>query len=160
MEYEELRSVLAVTQHQLNSALTYCHNPNHYQERLLEAALENVLTLKRRLCAPSAASDSPSQSESEKPSEPSTCEAGESAPSFEDWWEDYVPGGTPPHALFRAAFEAGGSAPRKVWAVQLRGEHRGLHPSRESAERWVATSPHVDYVITEYEVHEDEVADG
>ena len=56
MEPEEIRGVLEELQSKLAAALTYCHNPKHYQERLLEGALENVLLLKRRLCAPSMVS--------------------------------------------------------------------------------------------------------
>ena len=56
MEPEEIRGVREELQSKLAAALTYCHNPKHYQERLLEGALENVLLLKRRLCAPSMVS--------------------------------------------------------------------------------------------------------
>ena len=113
----------------------------------------NAMLIKLRTDAPPAASDSPSQSE--KPSEPSTCEAGESAPAVEA--ADFHREGM---ATVQAAFEQIQSAPRKVWAVQLGRVVEGVFSSKDAANRHLGGVRFpVDSTITEYEVHEDEVAD-
>ncbi len=77
-----------------------------------------------KLDAELAASDSPSQSESEKPSEHFICDAG-------------VPGG----------------APRKVWAVQLGRVVEGVFSSRDAVTRHLAGVRFpADFTVTEYEV--------
>ena len=105
-------------QFELISALS--NASREYQIRMLERVLEKVLSLKRDFRAQPAASDSPSQSE--KPSEPSTCEAGESAgrDGFEEWWRGWLGTGSPDREVVaRAAWVAATtawvqSAPREV----------------------------------------------
>ena len=114
-----------------------------------------------------AASDSPSQSKSEKPSEPSTCEAGESEWDEEAFQSFYstVANGYTSEGLARAAYNAGliaESAPRKVWAVKrVSGILPGaelplvrLFSSRGGASRYMGCNrlDPADYGITEYEV--------
>ena len=121
-------------QFELISALTYCRS--EYQQRMLERVLEKVLSLKRDFRAQPAASDSPSQSQSEKPSEPSTCEAGESAP----------------RKVWAVLYGDYGNRAQNL---------EGLYSSKEAAERAIGSPNDIeDYAITEYEVHADEVADA
>ena len=109
-----------------------------------------------------AASGSPSPSESEKPSEQSTCEAGESAEAGSpvmvaawacghDWQEFHYC--TRCHSKSPLATE---SAPRKVWAVRPGAgiEVVALFSSRAGAGRYVADSSR-GYRITEHEVADD-----
>ena len=124
---------------------------------------KDLLWVSFAIGVPTAASDSPSQSKSEKPSEPSTCEAGESAElecpksitgKHRSPAEHCVVCNIPLYEV------AGESAPRKVWAVQFgddvnRLPYRfliALFSSREAAERCAGKHP---FVITEYEVADD-----
>ena len=109
--------------------------------------------------APPAGSGSPSQSKSEKPSEPSTCEAGESVGheiTLVLRWDGE--GGffinEEPHEI-----ESNGcvypvrSAPRKVWAVQLGKVVEGVFSSRDAADKHLAGVRFpADFTITEYDV--------
>ena len=77
MEYE-VREALARIQRRVIEAAV--HQTRVDVMKLLNKVLTDVLVVQMVLDAKPAASDSPSQSLPEKPSEPSTCEAGESDP--------------------------------------------------------------------------------
>ena len=106
-----------------------------------------------KVSVPPAASDSPSQPKSEKPNEPSTCGAGESA---EPECSGHVAGR---HKWLTECDYCGDaeSAPRKVWAVKgiiaapVRTGFFQLYSSREAASHAVTSDPDA-YTITEYEV--------